>query len=384
MSYELTDGTIVQDGLKPYQRTASLNNGFIPYPVRAAVKSVYYVDEEDNRDGDTCVCDLYVDSLGINLYKVPWLLSKGSADNYVDIRPEMATANVDIDGPDSLLFDSSRLNPKISNGDTVLVLFIDGLVMQPVIVSSFPHRQSGFGGASPSPRDGSDLGTGAKVRFNGTNIVIDKNGNIIIENTATLIPKIPGIEYDPTSIPLPNKKIDIKLKSPISINQEVTLLMDNSLGTPKYKFTVKNELGKEQSVELDGLTNKVSVKNETLIGTNELTMDAGGITINAVTGGLSLSSAGSISFNVTGDVEINATGNAKVKALLNATVEALIKATVKAPSVELGLAATEAIIKGVTFQTLFNSHFHGSAVGPTSPPTVLLSGAELSTVVKTT
>jgi hypothetical protein len=60
------------------------------------------------------------------------------------------------------------------------------------------------------------------------------------------------------------------------------------------------------------------------------------------------------------------------------------KAVIDASSIELGAGATEAVIKGNTFQTLFNAHTHvGNAGFPTSPPVVPLSGSELSTISKT-
>lgn len=58
---------------------------------------------------------------------------------------------------------------------------------------------------------------------------------------------------------------------------------------------------------------------------------------------------------------------------------------VNSPNIELGEAAAEQVIKGNTFQALFNAHTHGSASPgtPTTPPIVLLNGAELSQVTKT-
>ena len=56
---------------------------------------------------------------------------------------------------------------------------------------------------------------------------------------------------------------------------------------------------------------------------------------------------------------------------------------ISSASVALGANAIEAIIKGNTFQTLFNTHTHiGNLGAPTAPPLVPLTGAELSTVVK--
>lgn len=60
------------------------------------------------------------------------------------------------------------------------------------------------------------------------------------------------------------------------------------------------------------------------------------------------------------------------------------KAVIDAGSIELGDGAVEALIKGNTFQTIFNSHTHiGNLGAPTSPPIIPLNGSELSTISKT-
>lgn len=58
---------------------------------------------------------------------------------------------------------------------------------------------------------------------------------------------------------------------------------------------------------------------------------------------------------------------------------------VNSPNIELGEQAAEQVIKGNTFQALFNAHTHGSASPgtPTTPPILPLNGAELSQVTKT-
>lgn len=66
-----------------------------------------------------------------------------------------------------------------------------------------------------------------------------------------------------------------------------------------------------------------------------------------------------------------------------ANVNASSSVKLNSPSVELGESAVEAVIKGNTFQDLFNAHTH-SVVGITStPPLAPLDGSELSEVSKT-
>ena len=69
---------------------------------------------------------------------------------------------------------------------------------------------------------------------------------------------------------------------------------------------------------------------------------------------------------------------------VNATIKASKKAWIDSPTIHLGKNAVESVIKGNTFQTLFNSHTHiGNSGVNTSPPVVPLNGSELSKVSST-
>jgi len=63
-------------------------------------------------------------------------------------------------------------------------------------------------------------------------------------------------------------------------------------------------------------------------------------------------------------------------------LESESKVEVRAPEINLGESASEMLIKGDTFQALFNAHTHGTGVGPSSPPIQVLNGSELSEVVR--
>lgn len=67
------------------------------------------------------------------------------------------------------------------------------------------------------------------------------------------------------------------------------------------------------------------------------------------------------------------------------TVRTPNRVVVDSPNIELGAGAIEAVIKGNTFQALFNSHTHLTSIpgAPTSVPVVPLTGAELSLITKT-
>ncbi len=62
-------------------------------------------------------------------------------------------------------------------------------------------------------------------------------------------------------------------------------------------------------------------------------------------------------------------------------IESDAKVSINAPEILLGESAAEAVIKGNTFQSIFNAHTHGTGVGPSTPPVQPLNGAELSEVV---
>jgi hypothetical protein len=66
------------------------------------------------------------------------------------------------------------------------------------------------------------------------------------------------------------------------------------------------------------------------------------------------------------------------------TIKTGNKVIVDSPAIELGVNALEAVIKGETFQKIFNAHTHiGNLGAPTSTPIVPLNGSELSKVTKT-
>lgn len=88
-----------------------------------------------------------------------------------------------------------------------------------------------------------------------------------------------------------------------------------------------------------------------------------------------LTKDGDLTIDVRNDVNINCK---------NAKVSASQKIHLDSSNVELGKVATEAIIKGNTFQALFNSHIHLTPTGlPTTPPVTPLVGSELSLVSRT-
>lgn len=90
---------------------------------------------------------------------------------------------------------------------------------------------------------------------------------------------------------------------------------------------------------------------------------------------IEITNEGKLTITVSDTIEVNCK---------TALVNASDKAKIDSPKIELGKNATEAVIKGNTFQKLFNQHQHvGNMGAPTSPPIVPLNGSELSKVTST-
>jgi len=97
---------------------------------------------------------------------------------------------------------------------------------------------------------------------------------------------------------------------------------------------------------------------------------------------LTVTGNGNVTINANKDVTVNAKGNINANCQ-NATITAQQTATVEGSSVKLGKNATEAVVKGNTFQEYFNSHIHPTAVGPSGPPVTPMPASNLSTKVVT-
>lgn len=399
----LQDGTIVQDGLSVYNRTNGKNIQLSPYPTKAIITAVYYSDDKNNPDEDCVLCDLHVIRHGLDLFGVPFYLEKGSADNFIDYRPVESSKSIEVQDEEDPDFDKTLIDPRKMNGDMVLVVFVDGDPQQAVIIKTVPHTQSGKNGKCPSPRKGRNAGDHYRVRMNGLEWEIDKDGNLSIKSDKT-IEKIN-----------PNKKITIDLsvaKNEPHVSedqkQSIKIEIDNTEGSPKITTTVTENTSdqKYQKMEIDGTAQTIKVTNQHSSGENNVLMGPSGITVNikgdsnvTIDGKSSIiikddatiscekktniTCGADVTADITGKLTATVSGDAKIDSGGTATIKASTKAIVDCSAIELGSGATEAVIKGNIFQGLFNGHTHPTAVGPSGPPTVPLSGTELSIVTKT-
>jgi hypothetical protein len=127
---------------------------------------------------------------------------------------------------------------------------------------------------------------------------------------------------------------------------------------------VKVFFTEQKGLMLDYKSNTINIKQDESIEVK----NAGGDTII-------LTKDGNLTMKVRNDVKVECK---------NAKVTAKDKVHLDSPNVELGKTAAESVIKGNTFQTLFNNHTHiGNLGAPTGPPINPLTGIELSKVSKT-
>jgi hypothetical protein len=110
--------------------------------------------------------------------------------------------------------------------------------------------------------------------------------------------------------------------------------------------------------------------------------------INANGDSIIMLNDGNITFTHTAKLIINTTDNTEINCkdiivnCANADITASSKAIIDSPNIELGRGASESIIKGDLFATLFDNHIHPTPAGPSSKPVVSMKST-LSKVSKT-
>lgn len=290
----MPDGHIAQDGINFRQRPANPGEAaaMIKYPVTGVVTAIYYLDDAENRDTETVLLDLKIPQLGTDVYKVPWLGGiKGSVDNYIHFAPRPARANVD-----KSPFNNLRINPAIADGDTVIVVFVDGNIHQPYAIAQLPHNQTEK--ISPSPRPKKADGEVFKLRMNGTDLLFDKDGNVTFNTTPTVDPSVNPKKYFRWTL---NEK---------GKTQKVEFQLNNN-GEGEAVLKVTGEDGKVHSVVFDHASQSVTIINDTDNGQNKIEMLPAGI--NILTPKLVNIVAGeNTTIDVTGNSTTNISGNATV------------------------------------------------------------------------
>lgn len=314
---ELRDGAVLQGGLRYHERKANPGDSvrYIPFPVEGQIFNAVAPEDDLNFDQETYLCDIHVTEMGIDLFQVPWTLGKAGPDNYVHVGPVAASKNLfdPASGELPKPFNKQLLQPKVSNGDTVIVVFIMGDVHRPKIIAMLPHNQSGPNGLCPDPRPTADDGDCAKVRFGGMSMLLDKAGNLSIYNTQSLDEVMTG-----QVIPTP-KTISIDLTD--SLGEHTVTTFDGATGNLTYEgsngtqMTVDNEndeidllcsFGDELSISAaDGIQASTPAN-----GGTSLSMKNGQVDITAGQGVSITAMGGPFDITVEGDYDITSSGGA--------------------------------------------------------------------------
>ena len=150
----------------------------------------------------------------------------------------------------------------------------------------------------------------------------------------------------------------------------------NSKDRNTFKTEILEALGAEESVKAQSIVYDVDNKFRIYYEPNE------GLIVSMGDG---IKTEPFINVKQTGEIHIHTDQEGKVEVFTDGDVEVKGKKVhVNSPAVELGELALEQVIKGNTFQALFNTHTHTGNLGlPTTPPMVPLTGTELSKITKT-
>lgn len=204
-------------------------------------------------------------------------------------------------------------------GDTVWVEFLGGDVSQPV-------WSGAFWGAPESSGQQDDLAeeTGAEV-----------------PTTFEDKPAGPGLHV-----------LRTKANHCIALDDEGDIVVTHGQGKTEVRLNKDDEvLLKSEKAEL-----RLKQDGGVVVKTEKATLTL------AQDGTVTLKCEEAVSVQSSKDVSVHSTGG-------KVTVEAQSEVTVEAPSIKFGESATQPLVLGNDFLTLFNQHIHSTGVGPSGPPT---------------
>jgi uncharacterized protein involved in type VI secretion and phage assembly len=226
-------------------------------------------------------------------------------------------------------------------GDEVVVFFEGGNVDTPIIIGTLYNAKTK---PKASGRSGDFNASGKNhlryIKTRSGHLLCfdesDEDGGIIIQDKdkrrfeiQSKKKKVVISDENGNQIELDGKQISIQAKkSRIELNENKVMIQNSGASVELSGDVIKAQSNKT-AVKLDGSITKVSS------GGDEISIGSGGITISA------------------------------------------------ASSIKLGDGASEALLKGTTFLSLFNAHMHPTAMGPSGPPMIPLNPTVLSRKVKT-
>jgi len=135
---ELSDGTRLTAGLDVEERNISGQSKW--FPQYAYVVSVYPIDHVQNISKFRVECDLVLKETDLPLLNVPIMQMGDGFNNFDEWYPEPATKKV-LEGAGKST-DDKKTNFDLTDGDEIVVMFINGNVYKPIILGSTGHPQS--------------------------------------------------------------------------------------------------------------------------------------------------------------------------------------------------------------------------------------------------
>jgi uncharacterized protein involved in type VI secretion and phage assembly len=143
----------------------------------------------------------------------------------------------------------------------------------------------------------------------------------------------------------------------------------------KKKVIISDENGNQ--IELDGQKIGIQAKSSKVqLDDQKISIQADGSMVE-VTGSVIKAQSKKTSIELNGThVEISAGSDQVTIGGGGITIKS-------ASSIKLGSGASDALLKGTTFLSLFNAHMHPTAMGPSGPPMIPLNPSVLSMKVKT-
>lgn len=237
-----SDGSIVQDGMSRALGIDSEHDdaeSYAPYPIRCQVQVIYPIDHPNNLRKNVVECRVVRIDTGKVIDNVPIYGGFDGLEDFSEYIPQSNTR--DLRG--STL--TEKTPPQFTDGDYCIVMFINGNIRDPYIDKFIPHPSRQGRSLKASMADGRKL---TIARMNGTQVYIDKNGNLTIENLDTDAKRNPVVQL-PKIFKIKNKDKDGKTNE---------LSIDMTPGAEKISLSDKSG----DSILIDAVAQSITVTSK--------------------------------------------------------------------------------------------------------------------------
>lgn len=177
----------------------------------------------------------------------------------------------------------------------------------------------------------------------------------------------------------PNNPIVLGSIIPLKINDFFHAFEYDSFQQRKARFETDQAIIEFQDdgkgeIKLDITGNQVQAQagSEAVNGTGNITVNLTGFNEdeeNGTNGSITINANGLLTLTFQKDITITTSKTMNVNATEAITVKSEASVLVDSPEIVLGLDATEKLVLGDTFATLFKTHTHPTGTGPSGPPT---------------